>query len=51
MTYIYMDRKYSKWINFCRRRGYIMDRNEYESDLRKRQETHLRNVSSFQDHQ
>lgn len=49
--YIYMDRKYSKWINFCRKRGYIMDRKTYEDDLRKRQEEHLRNVSSFQDYQ
>ena len=45
--YIWMDRKYEKWINFSHKRGYIMDRQEYERDLQKRQEQHLKNVQPF----
>jgi hypothetical protein len=45
--YIWMDRKYRKWIEFSIKRGYIMDRKIYEDELRKRQEDHLRNVMTF----
>lgn len=49
--YIYMNRKYAKWVNFYNKRKYIMDRQTYERDLKKRQEKHLRQVDSFNDQQ